>query len=226
MTKYAMSQLPERFRQKPQSKELTIYITEKYSQYGYRRVRSIEYNPESKDNRYRWVENVTRGLRKVGDSDDIISLNHTGWYTDNYHDETVHGEVYQLPARHGSPQYVPAVNDPDNRDCACVDFRSVTDDKEQCARDADRMAETWAEESREYQAKEDAENRIAEITQEMKDVYAEFRRISRGIRANCEQVQGVQVVKDLVREKWQNTKRTIHKLRTERSKIQRDGMEY
>ena len=176
--------------------------------------------------RYRWVENVSRGLRHVGQAGDIAKLNHNGWYTDNYQNETVQGEVYQLPARDGKPRYLPAMGDPSNADCAQFDFHSITEDKVQAARWADQIAEYYAEQEREYRAGEDAENRIEEINTEIKDLYTGFRKISREIRAACEQVQGIQVVRQLVREKWVTTKQRIHKLRLQRVKIGTEGMEY
>lgn len=225
-----MQMLPERFNRQPRTQALEDYITRKYSTYGYRKGKHIAYNPEfvaegSRD-RYRWVENVSDGLRYVGASHDIINLNHTGWFADNFQDETIHGEVYQLPAREGKPQYVPAVSDPNNDNCACVDFSSVTDDKEDAARWADSMAEQWAEREREYQAKENQKQRLEDIEDEIKTLYADFRRISREIRANCDQVKGIAVVRELVRNEWKRTKAAIHKLRAERERIEKYGIEY
>lgn len=147
------------------------------------------------------------------------------WQFKRYH-LFVHGEVYQLPARDGEPQYVPAVNDPCNDDCACIDFRSVTNDKEECARLADQMAESWAEREREYQAKQDAEKRLEEITTEIKSTYANFRRISRELRANCDAIKGVAVIRELVKEKWQDTKDEIRRLKREAKRIAEHGLEY
>jgi hypothetical protein len=229
MNAFAMQKLPERFLLQPRTQALHDYITQKYSKYGHRKNHPIEYNPEFKaegsSDRYRWVENISSGLRKVGDAHEIVrSIHHTGWFLDDlFQDETVHGEVYQLPARDGKEQYVPAVNDPYNPDCACVDFSSITDDKEQAARWSDQMAEHWAEREREYQAKERIKQRLEEIEEEIKSEYTDFRRISREIRANCDKVQGVQIVRELVREKWKRTKAAIHKLRRERDKIEAEG---
>ena len=219
---------------------LAEYIHRKYSHYGYAKGNPIEYNPEfipgeKQDgtlpkyiprDRYRWVENVTDGLRWVGKSDDLIRLDHTGYYTDNFQDETVHGEVYQMPARNGEPVYIPAVNDPCNENCACLDFTSTTSDKEDAARWADSMAEKWAEMEREYQAEESRKVRLEEIGEEIQGLYQEFRRVSRELRANCDKVAGVQVVRELVRREWQRTKQSIHKLRAERERVDQYGIEY
>ena len=159
MKRYAIARVKEECMQGEHSQQFTQYVQAKYSKYGYRKNRTIEYNPESQENHYRWVENIGEGLRHVGASHDIVRLNHTGWFTDDVFQETVHGSVYQLPARDGKAQYVPAVDDPCNDNCALVDFRSVTDDKEDAARWADSMAERYAEDEREYAAKDRAEQR-------------------------------------------------------------------
>lgn len=227
---YALQQLPERFQSGPRSRALHEYIQRKYSRYGFRCSKSIEYNPEfqltGSTDRYRWVEKAPNGLRFVGESHKIVKLNHTGWYNDNFQDETVHGEVWQLPARNGVPQYVPAVNDPCNDGCSCIAFSSITDDKEDAARWADSMAEYWAKDSREQQAKEDASQRLEEIADEIKGEYADFRRIVRELRASCDRVQGVAVVRELVKDRWHDTKAAILKLKREAKRIEDYGIEY
>ena len=227
---FAVSQLPERFKRQPMSAVMDAYVSRKYGKYGFRRVKAIEYNrewiPDGTRDSYRWVENVSDGLRHVGQSDYIIRIDHKGWYVDNFQDETVHGEVYQLPARNGQLQFVPAVNDPYNKDCAALDFHSIADDKEECARMADSMAESWAEREREYQAEESRKERLSDIQDEIKQLYQEFRRVSREIRTNCDRLAGISVVRELVRKEWQSTKASIHKLRAERERVERYGIEY
>ena len=226
MRAYARQQLPEQFKRQPKTEVLNDYISRKYSKYGYRKNSPIAYNPESKENHYRWVEHISDGLREVDEASKIIRLDHTGWFVDNFQDETVHGIVYRLPARDGKEQFAPAVNDPWNQDCALVDFHSITDDKEDAARWADSMAERYAEKEREFQAEESAKMRIEDINEEIKKEYQEFRRISRELRANCAVIQGIEVIRELVRDKWKVTKATIHRLRTERERIETYGIEY
>jgi hypothetical protein len=227
---FALGQLPERFKTVPRSKTLDEYISRKYGKYGFKNGKHIEFNrewePTGTREKYRWVENVSKGLRHVGKASDIVRIDHTGWYTDNFQDETVHGEVYQMPARDGKPLYVPAVSDPYNKDCAALDFHSLTDDKEECARWADSMAENSAEREREYQAEESRKQRLADIETEIKELYTEFRRVSREIRANCDRLAGIGIVRELVRERWQSVKADIHKLRAERERVNRYGIEY
>lgn len=228
-------QLPERFLQQPRTQQLDAYVTRKYSRYGYPRARSIAYNREFvpasqkraySPDRYRFVENASKGLRFVGIAHELMRLNHTGWYMDGWQEDVCHGVVYQLPARDGAAQYVPGVDDPCNDDCACLDFHSVTDDKEDAARMADSMAESWAEDAREARAKDDAEQRLEEIESEIHDQYAAFRQVAAEIRAYCEQLQGIAVVRQLVREHWQSTKAEIRKLRREQGRIETEGFSY
>lgn len=127
------------------------------------------WNPASKDGA-RWVESLSAsGLRLVGFADDIVSLRHTGWYTDpdgiDGDGETLRGVVLQLPARHGCAQYLAAYADPCNKgayriDCdiirgkRCSYYNAGNEDQavRDAARRADSFAEHQAEEEREYNA--------------------------------------------------------------------------
>lgn len=107
------------------------------------------YNPASKDGR-RWVEKVSQVLRYAGDADKLAGLRHTGWYTDDFCQETLRGGVWRLP--HG--RLVAGYHDPSNPDCARIDFSSVYEGdnaERDAAYAADRMAERDAEIERAYQ---------------------------------------------------------------------------
>lgn len=101
------------------------------------------------------------GWRKVGDAHEIVRLNHTGWYADNYQDNLVIGCVLQLPSRKGEEQYVPATYNSD-WDTATVYLNEIGPDKDAAARWADQNAEREAEVSREYEARDQAKQEIAE----------------------------------------------------------------
>lgn len=230
----AISRIPAEIFERSHSEAAQAYLNSKYSKYGFKREHPIVYNPEYipesqkhtyNPDKYRWVENVSDGLRKVGNADDVIRLGHTGWFVDNFQDETVRGEVYQLPSRGVECQYVPAVNDPWNKDCACVDFSSITNDKEDCARWADSMAERWAESEREFQAKEQARIRLEEIEDEIKQLYADYRQTVKELREAKGAMQ-VPVVRRMIRKEWRELKADVHKLRAEARKIEREGIEY
>lgn len=154
---------------------------------------SIAYNPEftSGRDRLRWVENASRGLRVVGPAHDVTRLGHNGWFLDPLGDgDTVYGVVLQLPGRSGFARFVPAISDPWNPDCYCVDFRDrydgpgndADDAKRDCARAADQLAEAYAEREREYQIREIARLRIAEEREAIRENCATFRRLVYGLR--------------------------------------------
>lgn len=128
---------------------------------------------EGRGERWRWIENPARaGFRFVGFADEIARLNHTGWFTDNFQDETLRGAVYQLPARDGCARFYPGIPDLINGDggaygptriCVSDEFRAdKTENSDHGARDsgtardcanrADHYAEKSAEREREYQS--------------------------------------------------------------------------
>lgn len=107
----------------------------------------------------------------VGDSHEIISLDHTGWYADSFQDELIKGCVFAIRNPHklngdgGHLFYMPATY--------YTDFENVTlynklyDTAEQAARYADQYAERTAEEERDYHAKDQAEQQIEDLKTEI-----------------------------------------------------------
>jgi hypothetical protein len=186
---------------------------------------AILYNPEwvpdkPYGDRYRIVEFPTTGLRLVGTAYEVarkegFRLDATGYYVDEHQDELAVGEVYQLPACKGKPQYVPAVHDPWN-DAAIIDFHSVTDDIRDAVRWADSMADKYAEESRECYRKDQAEQRIEEIDTEITELYEGVKALARELRSNCDKLTGLTEVRKLIRREVTNTRAAIAKLRRER----------
>jgi hypothetical protein len=142
------------------------------------------WTPDGTRERLRWVENASDGLRIVGAAHELLPrMRHHGWHLDPLNDgDTVHGVVLALPGKDRLPRYVPAVSDPWNDDCYTVDFHHVQDDKEECARDADGMAERYADREREYQTREtakalieEARERIATERKTLHELSAEMR---------------------------------------------------
>lgn len=140
----------------------------------------IIYNPEwapdfAPRERWRWVENASRGLRIVGAAHEIAAaegrrraIDHTGWHLDPWGDgELAVGYVLQIPGADRMPRYVPAIADSWNKDAFIVDFHDMHDDKMEAARDADSMAERYAEAEREYQTLEAAKLRAEEAREEI-----------------------------------------------------------
>jgi len=136
----------------------------------------------------RWIERPQSvGLRFVGFADEVCRRNHAylsgldhgGWHTHPDHmSELVRGVVYRLTGRNGRARYVAGYADPYNPGAACLDFETIFEGEEvdpvwggcasydQGARDAarhgDSIAETMAENEREYQAAFSAGTRFAE----------------------------------------------------------------
>lgn len=70
------------------------------------------YSNTPNDRGGRWIERPDMaGLRFVGFSDDLVGVDHNGWYTSADYDgdgEVMRGCVYQLPSRGGRPLFVEA----------------------------------------------------------------------------------------------------------------------
>ena len=118
----------------------------------------------------RWVEDPSSiGLRFVGYADEIKrSINHKGWFTNEYQDEVLRGVVYQWPSRNHMERFVYGYADPCNKGSCALDF-DVTDDKDDAAIWADSIAEHTAEEEREYNAAADARMRFDDLADEVKN---------------------------------------------------------
>jgi hypothetical protein len=208
----------------------------------------IEYNPEfaphdtdaapfrADDRRFRWVENPSDGLRFVGKAHELRGsgdgnlpyfdrslVDHHGWYMDSHQDNTVWGEVYQLPSRKGEPVYVPAMSTRDdeqyNNHGAILDFHSTTADLISAIRSADQMAERFAEEEREYQARDSAKCRIADNLESIATAYADFKALCKEVRANCDAVKELTHIRQLIHAEFRRVKRGIAKLRRENAKL-------
>jgi hypothetical protein len=113
----------------------------------------------------RWIDRPESiGLRLVGFADEISrNVDHKGWYTSEFCDETLRGIVFQWSTRHGVERYVYGYADPDNEGAAAALCFDVTDDKNDAARWADSIAEHAAEEEREYQASSSARLQFDEL---------------------------------------------------------------
>jgi hypothetical protein len=104
-------------------------------------------------------------LRNVGFADEIVSLRHTGWFTDRefqIDEETTRGVVYQLPGKDGAARYVAGYhyNGADDEG-ATLFFDTVysehgDDDKakREAARTADEHARVAADKECDYQEEE------------------------------------------------------------------------
>lgn len=111
----------------------------------------------------RWMDFADEYLRDCGNVQDIMrghrAYFHSGYYADNHQDGVIVPCVFQLPSRNGKELYAPSVRDPWNNGVA-VDLSDLRDTKEEAAKAADALAESWSEECRDDDAKQLAESEI------------------------------------------------------------------
>jgi hypothetical protein len=128
------------------------------------------------------------GWRMTGDAADILrnagrwrAAEECDWYADNDQMAVIKSAVLQLPARDGLARYIPATycTDWDGATCYPLDWY---DTPEEAARAAASYAETEAEESREYYAKDRAEQDIAEAREEIHRINKEALALAREIK--------------------------------------------
>lgn len=118
----------------------------------------------------RWHESPSSVFRFVGKAHDIIRLRHTGWFLDQeFQEETTHGLVFMLSHN----RFLAAGSDgvSGNDDAAYFETDEagnpvIYDDKEDAARNADRLAELYAEAESEYQARAREEMEREEMERE------------------------------------------------------------
>lgn len=115
---YAIARAYDAFRMRGRPATDALRLARQYAWAGHPiaenpREYSASYQNAPGDRGGRWIENpAAAGLRFVGFADEIAgqSINHRGWYTDEFGDGAVErGAVYQLPARGGRPVYVEAI---------------------------------------------------------------------------------------------------------------------
>lgn len=193
---------------------------------------SDSYNPRMDhafhgERHVRWVEHADKVLRFVGYADDVAKsegsrcVENRGWFFDNWQNEVFRGVVYQLPARKGVPFYVYGYADPWNRGSALLSFDGE-DNALQAAVNADRFAEVCAEEEREYQAKESAKARIAEIGAEVATVRGEIIALVKEAREKCEHMANAERIKGAIRARVEQLLAVREALFRERERLQED----
>lgn len=157
----------------------------------------------------RWVEDTrAAGLRFVGWSDELGAASHSGWFTDEFEERRLRGGVWQTPGSKGVSRLLYGYAEFEGRDvetnpgsaCLCVSdvvrqpMRDETDGDlsgSEGARDAarwgDSMAESVAEDERDYQetyrrgeAAAEAHDAAIEARRELLPLLAEMRPLRRG----------------------------------------------
>ncbi len=162
------------------------------------------------------------GLRFVGWADESLRLRHTGWYSDNYAEETFRGAIFRLPGKCGKERFVAGYGE-SMSDGFVLDLSEVwNDDQFGAAREADRLAERAGEDAREYEAKESATLRIEDIANELKSIRTDFLALCRSIREACPDIGQHQLIRSALRSALQALLRNRASLVAERDRLQDD----
>lgn len=112
------------------------------------------------------------GARWMKQAHEIVRLNHTGWYCDDFYDNLCRGLVIDL-SRHNKPLFL-AGYEFTQADGLTFDTY-VYDDEKEAARAADGMAEYAAELEREFQEKERQEQKVEDLKAEIVEEKAALR---------------------------------------------------
>lgn len=145
-----------------------------------------------------WIEKPSNvGFRFVGFADEVSrGIDHKGWFTDSDgYGEVNRGAVYQLPARKGKPRYFAAYREGcdgkigwqdtaygSDYGAAGIDFSEIHDCPMEAARAADGLAETRAEEEREYRDAWRVAYHYQELGESMQAKRREARQLVRDMR--------------------------------------------
>lgn len=116
---------------------------------------------------FRFHESPRDHFRLVGFADEIArrTVNHKGWYVDEGFNDTTRGIVFRLPNNRG---FVAGCTDPHNDGPCILEIESIPDEIGAALR-ADRIAQLYAEECKEDQAKFEAEQKAEDEAREAKE---------------------------------------------------------
>ncbi len=164
------------------------------------------------------------GLRFVGWADQSLRLGHTGWYADNYNEETFRGAIFRLPAERrakggGQERFVAGYGESMNGGFVLDLYTVWSGELTGAAREADRLAERAAEDAREYEAKEEAERRIDEIADELKTIRTDILALCCSIRKACPEVGLHPPIREALRGALQGYLHNRQKLVHERERL-------
>lgn len=152
----------------------------------------------------RWIENTeAAGLRFVAWADDIASLRHTGWHCDDEGRETLRGGVWQMPGKAGAARLLYGYAEFEGRgemnpgsaalcvsDVVTVPMRGEfgnldeMDGARDAARYADGLAESTAEDRRDYDSAYQAGRKAAEADAEALELRTRARALAGAAKAH------------------------------------------
>lgn len=150
-----------------------------------------------------WIESTAdAGLRFVGWADELAGLRHTGWHCDDEGRETLRGGVWQLPGHGGAARLIYGYAEFEGRgemnpgsaalcvsDVVTVPMRGEfgnldeTDGARDAARWADGLAESTAEDRRDYDSAYQAGRKAAELDGEALELRTRARALAGAAKA-------------------------------------------
>lgn len=161
-----------------------------------------------------WVS--AGNLRCAGHADELTSLQHTGWYLDEFQEETARGVVYRLP--HG--RFVAGYDfSYDGDPGATLDFSATYDDAGEAARVADSLAENAAEREREYQEVSNARFRFGELAEDISRARRAALALIAEIKAHGRFTDGICAA---LRSRLEALREEIQEAREKRERLQSD----
>lgn len=139
---------------------------------------------------------LVAGWRDRGAAHGINSRLPLGWYADSDGRETYAGHVWQLPARDGAPQYVAGYVESETDagyvvlDCTRGAL-TIFDDEKEAARAGDGLAESAAEEAREYDERWQEASRAEGEREQARDT---IKQSCKDARAQCDALRELKTV--------------------------------
>lgn len=196
-------------------------VDAKRTRYGHHSARWQALGAPFQNGSLRWAESPeSLGFIDRNYCDEVErGIDHRGWFlnTENC-GEKARGEVFTLPHRRG---FVAGVADPYNKGPAALDVTTIFDDADDAARYADRLAETYAENERDYNEASNAWFRACEsIPDEIKTCRRKvlaFLKEVRGIkRSLCGNPEIIATIRDAI----ERSLAVIAELRAERDNLE------
>jgi hypothetical protein len=169
-----------------------------------------------------WCEQPDSYLRRVGFADEcgLRSIRHNGWYMsdDNWTGETARGVVFQLPGRDRKPRFISGIADPNNEGCAVLSLE-IFGEKEDAARNADSLAETYADNERDYQRAWRAGQEYSELGETISEARGECLALIAEVKANRAGIAKTPRICKLLREHIASYQRHTKSARRKRKEL-------
>ena len=126
-----------------------------------------------------FLEHPEQFFRKEDYADKIINLRHTGWYTDDICFGILRGVVFKLAKGRGYLAGYEELEDGKNYNDGALVELEIVHDKEQAAREADRLAELAAEKERWYQEAWQAGRQVEDLKEEALRAWSDVKQLSK-----------------------------------------------